>query len=264
MRKNAKTLKQVELSHLQGYHATTFDRNGELYAYDGFKTRKYFTNDRSIELDENYNRADGKPLKGYGLEIETECFGVCDRTVYAEILDKIIFSHFPKDLFKLQRDGSLGGDTSAECITRAIERENFTDEDTVIYHFRISTQAGICAEMTHPFPLTTDITKTRALDIECAVGVAHNGIIKLTSDSADKIYNDTAHFVSKFMTKIIRNRADFNSEATKKIIEELTHSKWAIINKYGDLMTVGNFIESDGNLYSNLSFMNYYQYSFRF
>lgn len=149
-------------------------------------------------------------------------------------------------------------------FTRAIEREKFTDEDTVIYHFRISTQAGICAEMTHPFPLTADITKTRALDVNCAVGVAHNGIIKMTSDSVDKIYNDTAHFVAKYMTKIIRNRADFNSEATKTMIEQLTHSKWAIINKYGDLMTVGNFIESDGNLYSNLSFMDYYQYSFRF
>ena len=121
MRKNAKTLKQVELSFVQGYHST--NRDGEQYAYDGFKTRKYFTNDRSIELDENYNRADGKPLKGYGLEIETECFGICDRTVYAEILNKIIFAHFPKDLFKLQRDGSLGGDTSAECITQPMTRE---------------------------------------------------------------------------------------------------------------------------------------------
>ena len=37
---------------------------------------------------------------------------------------------------------------------RAIREEHFTVSDSVVYHFRISTQAGVSPEMTHPFPLS--------------------------------------------------------------------------------------------------------------
>ena len=37
---------------------------------------------------------------------------------------------------------------------RAIREERFTAADSVVYHFRISTQAGVNPEMTHPFPLS--------------------------------------------------------------------------------------------------------------
>ena len=37
---------------------------------------------------------------------------------------------------------------------RAIRTEHFTASDSVVYHFRISTQAGVNPEMTHPFPLS--------------------------------------------------------------------------------------------------------------
>ena len=110
----------MQLTNVQGYHQGSFNGN---YAYQGYKANKYFTSDRYINLDENFNRPDGKPLRGYGLEIETECYGIDNETVLAEVYDKVIFSHFPDGLFKMQHDGSLRGNTSAECITQVMTRE---------------------------------------------------------------------------------------------------------------------------------------------
>ena len=122
MRKDSKQDKQITITDVQGYHQGGWD-SGTHYAYLGFKQNKYFTSDRFIKLDDQFRRPDGKPLKGIGLEIETECWGLKNQRIYAEVLNKIIFQAFPDDLFKLQNDGSLDGDTSAECITQVMTRE---------------------------------------------------------------------------------------------------------------------------------------------
>ena len=120
MRKDKQVTKNISLAAVQGYHQGGYTGN---YAYQGFANRKYFTSDRYINLDANFRRPDGKPLKGYGLEIEAECNGITKQDVLAEVLDKIVFAQFPADLFKMQRDGSLGGRSSAECITQVMTRE---------------------------------------------------------------------------------------------------------------------------------------------
>ena len=122
MRKDAKQVRTAELARVQGYHAGA-GWGSESYAYAGFRSNKYFTSDRYIPLDASFVRPDVKPLKGYGLEIETECRGVSNQGVYAEVLNSIIFAQFPADLFKMQNDGSLSGDTSAECITQVMTKE---------------------------------------------------------------------------------------------------------------------------------------------
>lgn len=121
MRKDAKKTKTASISAVASYHGGNWGT--ESYAFEGFRSNKYFTSDRFIALDAQFVRPDGKPLKGYGLEIETECRGITNTAVLAECLNKIIFANFPADLFKLQRDGSLGGDSSAECITQVMTKE---------------------------------------------------------------------------------------------------------------------------------------------
>ena len=69
-----------------------------------------------------------------------------------------------------------------DSFLSAVKAEHFTAKDSVVYHFRISTQAGVNPEMTHPFPLSNHLPYMKALDVECRCGVAHNGIIRLTSD----------------------------------------------------------------------------------
>ena len=123
MRRDARTYEAPERARIQGYHEGGFFGNSESYAYRGFKSNKYFTSDRFIKCDENFNRIDGKPMRGWGTEIEAEAFnGIRDASVLAEVLEKIVFPCFPDDLFKMQRDGSLN-DVSAECITQVMTRE---------------------------------------------------------------------------------------------------------------------------------------------
>lgn len=150
MRKDRKTVDTVTINRVQGYHEGGY--GGEQYAFMGFESNKYFTSDRFIKLDERFNRPDGKPLMGFGLEIETECTGVSNVSVLAEVLHKIVFAHFPADLFKLQRDGSLGGNSSAECITQVMTREFIRNNyanfklmyDTYFPAFRISAASDNC------------------------------------------------------------------------------------------------------------------------
>ena len=128
MRKDCRTATRVETGTVQGYHQGIWD---ESYAFQGFKSNKYFTSDRFIKLNENYQRSDGKPMQGFGLEIETECWGVKNTRALADVLQKIVFSVFPDDLFKLQHDSSLGVDDDddynnalgVECISQVMTKQ---------------------------------------------------------------------------------------------------------------------------------------------
>lgn len=136
----------------------------------------------------------------------------------------------------------------------AVNYEGFTEKDSVVYHFRISTQAGVNPQMTHPFPLTGIIEKTKLIDCHCPIGVAHNGIIQLTTNRRDTVYSDTAHYIAEFLRYLVRTEADLRNGKILDAIERTTHSKWAMMDKTGYVATVGDFIEDDGLLFSNGSF----------
>lgn len=171
MRKDAKTTKTATISTVDTYHGGMW--SSENYAFAGFRSNKYFTSDRYIGLDGNYKRPDGKPLDGVGIEFETECTGIHNETVYAEVLNNIIFAHFPADLFKLQRDGSLGGDVSAECITqvmtKAFVRNNYASfklmYDTYFPAFRITCgpNCGMHVNISNAMFGRTEKTQTEAI-----------------------------------------------------------------------------------------------------
>ena len=139
-------------------------------------------------------------------------------------------------------------------FAHAINYEQFTADDPVVYHFRISTQAGVNPQMTHPFPLTADIRKTKMLEGGCPIGVAHNGIIQLTSDRRDKEYSDTAHYIAEFLRYLVRTPEDLHNEHNLEAIERTTDSKWALMDASGYIATVGRFIEHDGVEFSNGTF----------
>lgn len=154
MRREARQQISRTGARVQRYHEGGSWDDEQQYAFEGFSENRYFTSDRFIPLTAQFERTDGKPLKGFGLEIEVECQNILTNEALAEVLEKIIFAEFPPHLFKMQRDGSLGdGNSSAECITQPMSKEfirnNYRNFKLMYNHyfpiFGISaTESGNC------------------------------------------------------------------------------------------------------------------------
>ena len=159
--------------------------------------------------------------------------------------------------YMVARDGKVTiskGFMNVDEYIEAIRAEHFTAKDPVVYHFRISTQAGVNPQMTHPFPLSNRIEHMKVLDVECSCGVAHNGIIRLTTDRNNREYSDTALFIANYLSLIIREPGDLKDERVLTLIHRLAGSKLAIMDGDGYIATVGEYINQKGLLFSNTSF----------
>ena len=162
--------------------------------------------------------------------------------------------------YMFARDGIVHiskGYMDVENYIEALRREHFSAKDSVVYHFRISTQAGVNPAMTHPFPLSNKLSHMKALDVECRCGVAHNGIIRLTTDPANREYSDTALFIADYLSEIIRCSEDLKDENVLELVHRLARSKLAIMDGSGYVATVGSFINENGLLFSNDSYRSF-------
>lgn len=148
------------------------------------------------------------------------------------------------------------GYTTYESFKTALDNARAKTGDNVPYvmHFRIATQ-GYEKTMTHPFPLSSKMKKLKKTRSVCNIGVAHNGIISLTSDGA-KDYSDTMKFITDYLSLIIRGFAWYKDEGTKTLIERLIDgSRLAILDKYGHCELLGKtWTEDKGIFYSNTSY----------
>ena len=161
--------------------------------------------------------------------------------------------------YMVARDGTVSihkGFMDLTEFLKAVKAEHFTAKDSVVYHFRISTQAGINPSMTHPFPLSNQREVMKALDVHCGCGIAHNGIIRLTSDPNEKEYSDTAIFIADYLSQIIAGPSDLRDPEVLDVIRCLIGSKMAILDASGYIATVGEFFNDHGLLFSNLYHRN--------
>lgn len=159
--------------------------------------------------------------------------------------------------YMFARDGKVTihkGFMNPKEYIRAINNEHFTAEDSVVYHFRISTQAGVNPEMTHPFPLSNQPARMRALDLTCRCGIAHNGIIRMTTDPTNERYSDTAIFITDYLARMVRKSSDLRNQALLDRIYFMARSKFAIMDSGGYIATIGEFIDDHGLLFSNNSY----------
>ena len=170
-----------------------------------------------------------------------------------------MFCHNPHGAgYMFARDGKVHirkGFMNLTALLNALREEHFTESDPVVYHFRISTQAGVGPQMTHPFPLSNRPAHMKALDVDCRCGVAHNGIIQLTTDPDNSEYSDTAIFITEYLTRIIQRPSDLRNRKRLELIDRLAQSKFAIMDGKGYIATVGKFVNEEGLLYSNTSYL---------
>lgn len=124
------------------------------------------------------------------------------------------------------------------------------DKKTFVMHFRITTHGGTSQGMTHPFPLASDEKQLKKLNITSTYGIAHNGMIDLTSE-ATKI-SDTALFVKKYMYPLFKGGVE---DYKLDLIEEsISGSKMAILDRTGHVDLLGCWEEDEGLYYSNATY----------
>lgn len=133
-------------------------------------------------------------------------------------------------------------------------REKTGDDIPFVMHFRISTQ-GFDKACCQPFPLSGNMKNLKRLKTETNIGVAHNGILSLTSDGS-KDYSDTMLFVTNYLVNIIRSYDWHKDPRTKKLIENLIDgSRFAILDKKGHCELMGRgWVEDKGCYYSNSTY----------
>lgn len=121
MRKESRKTHDVNVAEVSGYHRGNHENH------------LVFASDRPINADRTYHLEDGSLPSMYGLEVETQNWGISNQKIYANVLRSICFQTFHKDLWKIEEDGSLRGnsDSSAECIsqpmTKAYIRNHYRD-----------------------------------------------------------------------------------------------------------------------------------------
>ena len=138
--------------------------------------------------------------------------------------------------------------------------KKYGEETPFVIHFRISTQGGVKKGLTHPFPFTTEMEDMKKTRCKCQLGIAHNGIIDLTTESyyrrKDVDYNDTMKFISEYLTLIIDRFNWYEHKGKVRLIERLiSGSRLAIMDGNGHTELIGDWTEDNGIFYSN----NYYK-----
>lgn len=133
-------------------------------------------------------------------------------------------------------------------------REKTGDKIPYVCHFRISTQ-GFDKACCQPFPLSGNMKALKKQRTDANLGVAHNGILHLTSDGS-KEYSDTMKFITDYLVNIIRSYSWYKDNRTVKLIENLIEgSRFAILDKQGHCELLGNgWIEDKGCYYSNSTY----------
>ena len=120
------------------------------------------------------------------------------------------------------------------------------DDVPLILHFRIGTSGGYGPEVTHPYPVTSDLTALHALDVECPVAIAHNGVLPYDSDDTQGI-SDTVAYVMRVVSRIARQRPVMNhgglcnsTKARRALRRTSQGSRLALIDAVGNLLRIGD------------------------
>lgn len=128
------------------------------------------------------------------------------------------------------------------------------ENKNLVMHFRIGTSGKSKTGCTHPFSITNNYTTLEKIRQRTNIGICHNGIINMYHSHIQQ-YSDTEMYIANIMTPMIKLRLNaYKFSDIQKLILDTTKSKWAILDKFGDVYTIGDFIEDNGYMYSNSTY----------
>jgi hypothetical protein len=148
-----------------------------------------------------------------------------------------------------------GFETFADFKSALSKARKLTGDNVpYVCHFRISTQ-GYDTSCCQPFPLSSKMGNMKKLRNACNVGVAHNGVLSLTSDGS-RDYSDTMKFIQDYLVNIIQSKDWYKNDRTKTLIENLIKgSRFAFLDANGHIETLGQgWVTDKGITYSNTSY----------
>lgn len=125
-----------------------------------------------------------------------------------------------------------------------------------VLHFRISTQAGVNEQCTHPFPLSREMDDLRKTRTTNKIGIAHNGVISLTKSAwnVTVTYSDTMKFITDYASLLIKDKDFYKDRDLVTLLDRLVGGRLAIMDYEGHTELIGEFKEKDGIYYSNNTF----------
>lgn len=141
-----------------------------------------------------------------------------------------------------------GFNSSEELIVRLnlLDKEYDLTRLNIVTHFRIGTSGLKDALNCHPYPIYEDNKPVFNTDL----AMCHNGILSDYNPPKDAKFNDTQNFIKQVLSKLNKN---FLYDSDKKLLisELIGSNKLCFINSNDEIITIGNFINDDGYLYSN-------------
>lgn len=126
----------------------------------------------------------------------------------------------------------------------------------MVFHFRITSQGGVCPELTHPYPVCDDYDNMKLAENVCDFGIAHNGIIDFASSYVIKDHNDTMEFNKNILNNVVGGDLDWWKDKGKidMLAYLLKGNKIVVLGGDGHAQLIGNWEENGGLFYSNSSY----------
>lgn len=143
-----------------------------------------------------------------------------------------------------------------KAALKSLQKAHDLKKLPLVTHFRISTQAGVNAQNTHPFPISNDMHALIARSSSSFIaGIAHNGIIPCCSNyKKDEPYSDTLYFIRDYVSRLVKKSGDLQEQWMQTVLEEVSQSKLTILLPCGEIILLGEFTKEDGVSYSNGSY----------
>lgn len=151
-------------------------------------------------------------------------------------------------------------------FNQSMASEGDLTDYSVVMHFRIKTHGKVQPSCCHPFPVTSDHEKLSATYVTDRIGVAHNGIINIMASKTNVDTSDTMAYIANVVAPVRRLTEDFmHNDNALEVFESTVGSKLCFLDNSGDIVTIGDFINDGGVLYSNTSYTrsvtNWHSYS---